>query len=116
MHLFQEERLLTQLKLMGVFDKISGLLIGKPEILDKEGAPFDLNDLILEIVGRRNYPIVSGIDISHTCPMHTISQLSKVRITARLRFRYDIWKFLRQWSNKRINSAFHYFFTDNNIY
>ena len=79
----KEERSLVQLKLMGVFDKISGLIIGKFEIPDSEGAAFTMNDLILEIVGDRTYPIVSEFDLSHTCPMHTLAQLTKVRLFAR---------------------------------
>ena len=78
----KEERSLTQLKLMGVFDKISGLIIGKAEMPNSENAPFDMNELIMEIVGQRDYPIVSEFDLSHTCPMHTLSQLSKVNLVA----------------------------------
>ena len=74
----QEERSLTQLKLMGVFDKISGLIMGRPEIPDNEGATFDLNELLLEVVGVINYPIISDFDCSHTVPMHTIGQRSKI--------------------------------------
>jgi muramoyltetrapeptide carboxypeptidase LdcA involved in peptidoglycan recycling len=74
----REERSLTQLKLMGVFDKISGLIMGRPEIPDREGAPFDLNELLLEVVGVKKYPIVTDFDCSHTLPMHTIGQRCKV--------------------------------------
>ncbi|WP_127717144.1 S66 peptidase family protein [Halobacteriovorax sp. HLS] len=79
----KEERSLTQLKLMGVFDEISGLIIGKPEVPNSENAPFDMNELIMEIVGKRDYPIVSEFDLSHTCPMHTLAQLSKVQLIAK---------------------------------
>ena len=78
----KEERSLTQLKLMGVFDKISGLIIGKPEMPNSENAPFDMNDLIMEIVGDRDYPIISEFDLSHTCPMHTLAELSRVKVVA----------------------------------
>lgn len=72
------ERSLSQLRLMGVFDKISGLIMGKPETPDSEGAPFSLDELLLEIVGKRDYPIISNFDCSHTLPMHTIGEHSKV--------------------------------------
>jgi len=78
----KEERSFVQLKLMGVFDIISGLIIGKTEMPNSEAAPFDMNELLLEIVGERSYPIVSEFDLSHTCPMHTLSQLTKVRLCA----------------------------------
>ncbi len=78
----KEERSLTQLKLIGVFDKISGLIMGKAEMPNPEGAPFDLNELLMEVVGNRDYPIVSEFDCSHTIPMHTIAERVKVRLTA----------------------------------
>lgn len=78
----EEERSLTHLKLLGVFDDIVGLIIGKPEILDTKKAPFTYEDLILEIVGKRNYPIVSQFDCGHTHPSHTLAQMLKVKIEA----------------------------------
>tara|TARA_B100001094_G_scaffold311811_1_gene347804 strand:+ start:53 stop:676 length:624 start_codon:yes stop_codon:yes gene_type:complete len=77
-----EERNLRQLSLMGVFDKITGLLIGKPESPNSQGAPFSLEELILEIVGPRNYPIVGSVDCSHTVPMHSIGEALKVELIA----------------------------------
>lgn len=76
----QEERSLTQLKLMGVFDKISGLIIGKPEVLNSKKAPFTYDELIMECVGNRSYPIITSFDCGHTHPMHTIPQMSFVRL------------------------------------
>ncbi|MGB0453987.1 MAG: S66 peptidase family protein [Bacteriovoracaceae bacterium] len=78
----KEERSLRQLQLMGVFDKISGLIMGKPEMPNDEGAPFGLNELLMEVVGVRTYPIVSEFDCSHTIPMHTIGMRSKVSLEA----------------------------------
>lgn len=80
--LSKEERSLRQLQLMGVFDKIDGLIMGKPENLRLEGAPFGLDDLLMEIVGPRSYPIISNFDCSHTIPMHTIRQHSLVSFEA----------------------------------
>lgn len=78
----KEERSLRQLQLMGVFDKISGLVIGKPETPNNEGAPFGLDDLLIEIIGQRNYPIISEFDCSHTIPMHSIGEDTLVKLTA----------------------------------
>jgi len=78
----KEERGFRQLQLMGVFDKISGLIMGKPEIPNDEGAPFGLSELLMEVVGERSYPIVSDFDCSHTIPMHTIGMRSKIHLSA----------------------------------
>ncbi len=79
----EQERNLRQIQLMGVFDKLSGLIIGKPEMPDNEGAPFSLNELILEILGDRDYPVISEFDCSHTLPMYTIQERTKMRLVAR---------------------------------
>lgn len=76
------ERHLTQLKLMGVFDQISGLIIGKPEVFEQEGAPMTYDELFLEIIGSRPFPIVSNFDCSHCVPMISIPQLSNVELIA----------------------------------
>nr|BFD32875.1 LD-carboxypeptidase [Pigmentibacter ruber] len=78
----EEERALTHLKLLGVFDNIVGLIIGKPEILENKNAPFTYEDLIFEIVGKQNYPIVSQFDCGHTHPSHTLAQMLNVKIGA----------------------------------
>ena len=81
--LSRTERSLRQLQLMGVFDKIVGFVMGKVEKADNEGAPFVLDDLLLEIIEERAYPIISEFDCAHTIPMHTIGQRSKVYIEAK---------------------------------
>ena len=57
--------------------------MGKVEKADNEGAPFVLDDLLLEIIEERTYPIISEFDCAHTIPMHTIGQRSKVYIEAK---------------------------------
>lgn len=76
------ERLLRHLSLMGVFDEIKGLIVGKPEVYDAQGAPFGYDGLILEVVGKRDYPIVSEFDCGHTVPMITIPQRIPVGLRA----------------------------------
>lgn len=78
-----EERNLRQLQLMGVFAGLAGLLIGKPEWPDPQGVPFTHDDLILEVVGTQNYPIVSEFDCSHTLPMLTLSQMTPLKLSAK---------------------------------
>jgi muramoyltetrapeptide carboxypeptidase len=76
------ERLLRQLKFNGVFDQIAGLIIGKPEFLKTEGAPFSYDDLLKEVIGPRAYPIVSNFDCGHCVPMIAIPQLTPVTLEA----------------------------------
>lgn len=76
------ERLLQHLKLVGGLDQIAGLIVGKPENFDQEDAPFGYDELIKEVVGPRNYPIVSNFDCSHTNPMVSVPLLAPVRLTA----------------------------------
>jgi muramoyltetrapeptide carboxypeptidase LdcA involved in peptidoglycan recycling len=79
-----DERNLRQLERMGVFDRIAGLIVGKPEFLDSENAPFSHDELLLEVVGQnRPYPVVSGFDCSHTNPMLTIAQMTQLLVEAK---------------------------------
>ena len=80
--LMKEERSLRQLSLMGVFDQIAGLIVSKPEVTSADGATFDYDSLIQEIVGPRSYPIVTAFDCGHTVPMITIPQEVRVRLHA----------------------------------
>jgi muramoyltetrapeptide carboxypeptidase len=68
---------------MGVFDAIVGLIVGKPERFDSDGAPFGYDDLIGEVVGaNRSYPIVTSFDCGHTQPMITIAEMTHIHLTA----------------------------------
>jgi muramoyltetrapeptide carboxypeptidase len=81
--LSREERHLTQLKRMGVFSRIAGLAIGKAERLDREGAPFDLPDLLAEVLdGEPGFPVLLDVDCGHTTPQITIPQGVMVRLDA----------------------------------
>ncbi len=77
------ERNLSHLKLIGVFEYISGLIISKPEKADRCGANFTLEELILEFIGKDlNIPVISNFDCGHTFPMITLQQNIKVKIIA----------------------------------
>lgn len=78
------ERSLRQLDRIGAFDQIGGLLVGKPEEPNNEGAPFDRDDLLKEILGNRLsiYPVMTDVDCGHTVPMITIPQEVQARVSA----------------------------------
>ncbi|WP_010096881.1 S66 family peptidase [Ornithinibacillus scapharcae] len=65
-----QERLFSMLKVSGVFDKINGLIVGKHEQFDDLDAPFTLDELLLEVIGDRNIPILTNVDVGHTFPSH----------------------------------------------
>ncbi len=77
------ERNWRHLERLGVFDRIAGLIVGKPEFFRDEGAPFSMEDLLLEIVGDRQLPIVSNFDCCHTQPMLTLAEGATYRLIAR---------------------------------
>jgi muramoyltetrapeptide carboxypeptidase LdcA involved in peptidoglycan recycling len=60
------------------------LLVGKPEDPNAEGAPFDRDELLKEILGDRlsKLPVMTEVDCGHTVPMITLPQ--EVRVRARL--------------------------------
>lgn len=64
------ERSFSLLKLNGVFDKIGGLIIGKHELYDKGNKPH--LDILKEVIGEVNFPILAEVDCSHTHPMFTM--------------------------------------------
>jgi muramoyltetrapeptide carboxypeptidase len=81
--LAREERSLRQLERIGAFDRIAGLIMSKPEVYDAQGAPFDLDALLMEIVADRPaFPIITRFDCGHTLPMLTIPQEVLLRIEA----------------------------------
>jgi len=86
-----EERNLRHLERLGVFEVISGLIVGKPEIYNNEEAPFDYEQLVLEIVGSsRKYPIVTEFDCGHTNPTLTIGELTKMRVLVGKEFQVEV--------------------------
>jgi muramoyltetrapeptide carboxypeptidase LdcA involved in peptidoglycan recycling len=81
--LSEEERDLRHLQLLGVFERIAALVIGKPEAYSQEDAPFDYEDLVREIVQERaGVPVVMDFDCGHTMPMLTLAQETRLRVEA----------------------------------
>jgi muramoyltetrapeptide carboxypeptidase len=80
--LAREEANFRQLHLAGAFEALAGLILGKPESFDAQGAPFGYDELIQEVLGPRRYPIVSSFDCSHSHPMITLAQRTRISVSA----------------------------------
>ena len=61
-------QLLTHLKLAKVYDKISGMIIGRPINIDFNGkrySDFKICKMIYELLKDHNFPIIYGVDFGH---------------------------------------------------
>jgi muramoyltetrapeptide carboxypeptidase len=56
---------------MGVFERINGLLFGRPMFYEPEERE-QLREVILERTSRYDFPIISDMDFGHTSPMLTL--------------------------------------------
>ncbi|MGS3177181.1 S66 family peptidase [Aeromonas sanarellii] len=66
------ERAFAHLKLCGVFDLIGGLILGKHEQFNSQGSGKRSLDILLEVVGEPDFPILAEFDCAHTHPMLTV--------------------------------------------
>ena len=87
------ERSFRHLELMGVFDKIRGLVFGKIEFPDMSAGDnsFAYEKIILEVIGNRKFPIIIDFDCAHTMPMLTIAQETVVTFEAKNDYSVDFW-------------------------
>lgn len=76
------EKNFNLLKVNGVFDRVAGILLGKHELFDDEGTGRKPYDILLEVLGERNIPILADFDCAHTHPMLTMPIGRAVRIDA----------------------------------
>lgn len=66
------ERSFSHLKLSGVFDKIGGLILGKHELFDDLGTDRKPYEVLMEVMGDTDIPILAEYDCAHTHPMITL--------------------------------------------
>lgn len=66
------ERSFSLLKLAGVFDRVSGILLGKHEQFDDNGTGRKPYEILLEVLGDTRLPILADFDCCHTHPMLTM--------------------------------------------
>ena len=57
------------LRQAGVLDRISGMIVGRPfEVEPTPPGPVALREIVLEVVGGRDLPVLGDVDIGHTGP------------------------------------------------
>ncbi|MGC6388191.1 S66 family peptidase [Ewingella sp. S1.OA.A_B6] len=66
------ERSFSMLKLNGIFDRVSAILLGKHELFDDGGTGRQPVDVLLEVLNGQEIPLVDGFDCCHTHPMLTL--------------------------------------------
>jgi len=66
------ERYVTWLKLCGVFKRIGGLIIGKHRQFNDYGINKRSYEILMEIVGEVDFPILAEFDCGHCAPMLTL--------------------------------------------
>jgi muramoyltetrapeptide carboxypeptidase len=55
------------LRQAGVFDRISGMVVGVPtDIQHTEGGPDELREVVLDVLGERDIPVLGDVDIGHS--------------------------------------------------
>lgn len=76
------ERYFSMLELCGVFDKVSGIILGKHRQFDDQGTGRTPADILLEVLHGRKLPILADVDCCHTIPMLTLPIGGEVRLDA----------------------------------
>ncbi len=66
------ERSFAHLKANGIFDKIGGLILGKHENFDDQGSKRKPYEIMMEVIGEADFPILAEYDCAHTHPMITL--------------------------------------------
>lgn len=71
--IYRIDRMLTQLRLNGIFDQINGLIFGKCSNCSvREGNHFTLEQVLNQHVQDYNFPVISGVEIGHVEDMFTL--------------------------------------------
>lgn len=66
------ERSFSLLKLSGVFDKVSGIILGKHELFKDSNTGRKPYEILLEVLGDKEIPFLAEFDCCHTHPMITL--------------------------------------------
>lgn len=76
------ERSFSFLKINGVFDKVSGIILGKHEQFDDCGTNRKPYEILLEVLQNQRIPLLADFDCCHTHPMITMPIGVQVKMDA----------------------------------
>ncbi|MEN1939384.1 S66 peptidase family protein [Paenibacillus sp. 102] len=76
------ERSFSLLKVNGIFDKISGLILGKHKQFNDNGTNKKPYEILLEVLNNINIPFIAEFDCCHTHPMLTVPIGIKIEMDA----------------------------------
>lgn len=76
------ERSFSLLKLNGVFDKVSGIILGKHELFDDLNTGRKPYEVLLEVLGDKKLPFIADFDCCHTHPMFTLPIGATIELNA----------------------------------
>lgn len=76
------ERSFSLLKLAGVLDRVSGIIPGKHEKFDDNGTGRKPYEILQEVLGETEIPILAEFDCCHTHPMFTLPIGCQVKLDA----------------------------------
>lgn len=76
------ERSFSLLKLAGVLDRVSGIILGKHEKFDDNGTGRKPYEILQEVLGETEIPILAEFDCCHTHPMFTLPIGCQVKLDA----------------------------------
>ncbi|MGG2018035.1 S66 family peptidase [Bacillus sp. S10(2024)] len=76
------EKHFSFLQINGVFEKIGGIILGKHEQFDDQGTGLTPSDILLEVMGDIDIPILADFDCCHTHPIVTMPIGGTVELNA----------------------------------
>ncbi|QSW21145.1 LD-carboxypeptidase [Clostridium gasigenes] len=74
------ERSFSLLKLSGVLDKVSGIILGKHELFNDLKTRRKPYEILVEVLGDRKIPFIADFDCCHTHPMMTLPIGCKIKL------------------------------------
>jgi len=76
------EKLFSLLKVSGLLDKVSGIILGKHELFNDQGTKKEPYEILKEVLNKREIPFLAKFDCSHTQPMFTLPIGSTIELDA----------------------------------
>lgn len=76
------ERSFSLLKVSGVLDKVSGIILGKHELYDDKKTGRKPHEVLLEVIGDTKIPFLAEFDCCHTHPMFTLPIGCEIELNA----------------------------------